>query len=199
MVKRNMRFSIRSGSASTGGGPRSFFAGMNPIGLQMARHMIVLAVGLAITMPAISAYSLLDEYYARGALLLTYLFAGLLIALSYAPRISARGGIWMRRIALGLSLSLVTLGTLLLMNGGLDRLPAHDVKSNVLEKRITGGRARQRHIFISSWRPGVSREDLLVRSPVYERAVVGKTVTVKVHPGYLGWPWYTDVSSEEDA
>jgi hypothetical protein len=34
--------------------------------------MIVLVAGLAITMPAIHAYSLLDEFYAMGAFLLIY-------------------------------------------------------------------------------------------------------------------------------
>lgn len=160
--------------------------------------MIVLVVGLAITMPAIYAYSLLDEFYAMGALLLIYIFAGLAMTLSFAPNVGARGSKWLRRIAFGLSISLVTLGILLLMNGGLDRFPTNDVTATVLEKRIGGLRKRQYHIYVSSLRPGIGREDLKVGSSVFERAAVGKIVTVKLHPGYLGLPWYADVSPEGD-
>ena len=60
--------------------------------------MIVWVVGLAITMPAIHAYSLLDEFYAMGALLLIYTFAGLAMTLSFAPNVGARGSKWLRRI-----------------------------------------------------------------------------------------------------
>ena len=158
--------------------------------------MIVLMVGLAVTMPTIYAYSLLDEFYAMGAFLLVYIFAGLATALSFAQNVGPRGSKWLRRIAFGLSLSLATLGILLLMNGGLDRYPTNDVTATVLQKKISGGRARQYHLYVSSWRTGISREDLKVRSPVFERAAEGKTVTVKVHPGYLGLPWYADVSPE---
>ena len=160
--------------------------------------MIVLAAGLAITMPAIYAYSLLDEFYAMGALFLIYIFAGLAMTLSFAQSAGARGSKWLRRIAFGLSLSLVTLGIALLMNGGLDHFPANDVTATVLEKRVGGGRARQHHIYVSSLRPGIGREDLKVGSSIFDRAAIGKIVIVRLHPGYLGLPWYADVFPEGD-
>jgi hypothetical protein len=52
--------------------------------------MIVLVAGLAITMPAIHAYSLLDEFYAMGAFLLIYIFAGVVMTLSFAQSAGAR-------------------------------------------------------------------------------------------------------------
>lgn len=188
-----MRRSVRSGRRSTGSGSRPL-ARWKPL----IPHMIVLVAGLAITMPAIHAYSLLDEFYAMGALFLIYILAGLVLTLSFARSAGARGSKWLRRIAFGLSLSLVTLGIALLMNGGLDRFPANDVTATVLEKKMGGGRARRYHIFVSSLRPGIDREDLKVGSSVFERAAVGKIVTVRLHPGYLGLPWYADVFPEGD-
>ncbi len=187
-----MPLSIRSGSWSTGSDPQPSLARWKPI----APHMIVLVVGLAITMPAIYAYSLLDEFYAMGAFLLIYIFASLAMGLSFAQIVGARGSKWLRRIAFGLSLSLATLGSLLLMNGWLDRYPTNDVTATILQKKITGLRARKYHLYVSSWRPGISREDLKVTSSIFGRAALGKIVTVKLHPGYLGLPWYADVSPE---
>lgn len=82
-------------------------------------------------------------------------------------------------------------------NGALDTSPVRIVKSSILRKNITSGRYSTTHHFhVASWRPGRSTEDLAVDVPLYARGSVGQAITVEVHNGLFGLPWYGRISLE---
>jgi len=87
---------------------------------------------------------------------------------------------------------------LLFLNGPLDKSPRSDVRVTVIRKEVDNGGRFGPHYYlvVSSWRPGRSSENLRVGSQVFERAIVGKSVTVELHKGYFGLPWYGSVSPE---
>jgi hypothetical protein len=93
--------------------------------------------------------------------------------------------------------AVVLLALLIAGNGALDISPARIVKSSILRKNISTGRhSTTHHFFVTSWRPGRSTEDLTVGSPLYVRASVGQAITVEVHNGLFGLPWYGKIVLE---
>jgi hypothetical protein len=95
-------------------------------------------------------------------------------------------------VALMLFVSLFTL------NPGLDKSPRSNVRATVIRKEVdnTGRFGPHYYLVVSSWRPGRNSENLRVASRIFERAVVGKSVTVELRKGYFGLPWYGNVSPE---
>jgi hypothetical protein len=94
------------------------------------------------------------------------------------------------------SLALALLALLVLLNGGLDRAPLSAVRTTVTQKSFSRRRdTTSYHLTVSSWRPGRSVEELSVGARLYNNVFVGKTITVGVHKGFFGLPWYGDVSS----
>jgi len=82
-------------------------------------------------------------------------------------------------------------------NGALDSSPVKLVRSSIIRKSITSGRhSTTHHFFVASWRPGRSTEDLAVAVPLYVRGSVGQAVTVEVHNGLFGLPWYGKIVLE---
>jgi hypothetical protein len=94
------------------------------------------------------------------------------------------------------SISLLLLSLLVLVNGWRDRSPLSAVRATVIQKTYTRGRGGTSYVVVvSSWRPGRSEEELRVGARTYNNVVVGKPVTVGVHKGAFGLPWYEYVSS----
>jgi hypothetical protein len=94
--------------------------------------------------------------------------------------------------------AVLLLALLIVGNGALDISPARIVKSSILHKNISRGRySTTHHFFVTSWRPGRSTEDLAVAVPLYVRASVGEVLTVEVHNGLFGLPWYGKIVLEE--
>lgn len=82
-------------------------------------------------------------------------------------------------------------------NGALDMSPVRLVQSSIVRKNITSGRhSTTHHLHVTSWRPGRSTEDLAVPVPLYARASVGQAITVEVHNGLFGLPWYGKIVLE---
>jgi hypothetical protein len=95
------------------------------------------------------------------------------------------------------SIALAMLALLLLLNGRLDKSPLSLVRTTVIQKKTVRHRSgTQRVLTVSSWRPGRSTESFEVGSRAFDRAVVGKAVTVELHHGYFGLPWSGNVSPE---
>jgi len=83
-------------------------------------------------------------------------------------------------------------------NGVLDMSPVKLVKTSILRKSVTSGRhSSTHHFFVASWRPGRSTEDLAVVIPLYVRAPIGQSITVEVHSGLFGLPWYGQIVLEK--
>jgi hypothetical protein len=101
----------------------------------------------------------------------------------------------LRRAFVYSSIALAMLALLLLLNGSLDRSPRRQVAATVLRKTSTRGRSATRYLLtVSSWRPGRTEEDFRVYSGTFNRVVVGQTITVEIHQGFLGLPWSGKIS-----
>jgi hypothetical protein len=95
------------------------------------------------------------------------------------------------------SLALLLLSLMVLLNGWRDRSPQSAVRATVIQKTSTRHRSTTSYrVTVTSWRSGRSVEELTVGARTYNNAVIGKPVTVGVHKGAFGLPWYGDVSSK---
>ena len=93
--------------------------------------------------------------------------------------------------------AVVLLALVIAGNGALDSSPVRLVRSSILRKSITSGRhSTTHHFFVTSWRPGRSTEDLAVAVPLYVRGSIGQAITVEVHSGLFGLPWYGEIVLE---
>jgi hypothetical protein len=102
----------------------------------------------------------------------------------------------LRTVYVCASFSLLLLSLLVLVNGWKDRSPRSAVRATVVQKISSRGRGGTSYtVIVSSWRPGRSVEELRVGVRTYNNTVVGKPVTVGVHKGAFGLPWYEFVSS----
>jgi len=145
-------------------------------------NFIPLAPGLFGGFLAYSRYPLLDgRYLLIGVVFLFFLLTGLV------PRASVFFGI-----------ALALLAVALLLNGALDRVPANEVKATVIRKAMVEGshHGTYYNVIVSSWRPGRTQEDFDVDSKVFKRIAAGKSVTVELHKGFFGVPWYSSISPE---
>lgn len=94
--------------------------------------------------------------------------------------------------------AMVSLALTIAGNGVLDMSPVKLVKTSILRKSVTSGRhSSTHHFFVTSWRPGRSTEDLAVVIPLYVRASIGQSITVEVHSGLFGLPWYGQIVLEK--
>ena len=83
-------------------------------------------------------------------------------------------------------------------NGLLDLSPVKLIKTSILRKSVASGRhSSTHHFFVSSWRPGRTTEDLAVVIPLYVRASIRQSITVEVHNGLFGLPWYGQIVLEK--
>jgi hypothetical protein len=153
-------------------------------------HTLLLVPGVFVTLGALSVYPLLDSRQAMAFLLSGFLLPFAALIVSIMRKREGHDAKILRKIYVCASLVLVLFGLFLFANGKLDGSPARSVQATVLEKILFRGRVTQTRLYVSSARPGRSREDLLVSSGVFDRAVVGKAVTVELHDGYFGLSWY---------
>jgi len=102
----------------------------------------------------------------------------------------------LRTVYICASFSLLLLSLLVLVNGWQDKSPLSAVRATVIQKTSYRGRGGTSYsVIVSSWRPGRSVEELRVAVRTYNNTVVGKPVTIGVHKGAFGLPWYEYVSS----
>jgi hypothetical protein len=102
----------------------------------------------------------------------------------------------LRTVYVCASFSLLLLSLLVFVNGWQDRSPLSAVRATVIQKTSTRGRGgTSYYVIVTSWRPGRSVEELTVGARTYNNVAVGKPVTVGVHKGAFGLPWYEYVSS----
>jgi len=161
-------------------------------------HTLLLIPGVFVTLRALSVYPLLDSRIAMGILLSGFLLPFALLIVSIVRNRDGTDAEALRAIYVCASIALVLLGLALFANGGLDASPPTGVQATVLDKFIMRGRygASQHRLFVSSARPGRDREDLNVTADVYDRAAIGKAVTLELHKGYFGFSWYGRIVPE---
>jgi hypothetical protein len=85
------------------------------------------------------------------------------------------------------------LALLVASNGVLDRSSVRLVKSSILRTSRPTRRYAGLKLFVASWRPGKSTENLWAGVPVSITASPGDSISVEVHEGFFGLPWYGNV------
>jgi len=89
---------------------------------------------------------------------------------------------------------LLLMSAVVLINGALDRSPATNIRTWVIDKSITGGKSGATYtVFVSSWRPGRAKERLVVSRERYYMLPLGGSVMVQMHKGSFGLPWHGEV------
>jgi len=158
-------------------------------------YILLLMPGTFVSLHAQAVYRPLDPRLPMAFILCGFTLPVMLQLLSFLrPTDDAER--W-RRVYVYSGVVLVLIAVLLFLNGGLDSSPSNEVRPTVIRKAIVGARyGNQYYVTVSSWRPGRSVENLNVRSDVFERAVVGKTVVVELHKGFFGLPWIRSVLPE---
>jgi hypothetical protein len=158
---------------------------------------LLLAPGVLVGLAAYVIYPLLDgvSLIAFGLLVLCTPFV--LQLLSIIRKRLADDVPRLRTAYFYSSLALLVLAMLPLLNGWLDRSPASQVRTTVLWKTETHRKGSTGYrLTVSSWRPGHNKEEFVVGSHTYNNTFVGKTITVEMHQGFFGLPWYESVSSK---
>jgi hypothetical protein len=154
--------------------------------------------GVMLSLLAQGLYHPLDARVPMGLMLSLFLFPVALQMLSFLrKRPSQNVGRW-RALYICSSLALLLLALLLCLNGGMDGSPLNRVRATVIRKAVirSGKGSTRYNLTVSSWQPGKNQENLNVGRSLFDRVVVGKTVTVEVHKGFFSLPWLGSISPE---
>lgn len=160
-------------------------------------YFLLLIPALFIAMMPLGIYPPLDTRLPLGFIICAFLLSAVPRLVSFVQRKQGGTlGLW-RGVATCSGLSLPLIGLLLFLNGRLDKSPRTEVRATVIQKIApVGYREAQYTLIVDSWRPGKSLQDLNVGSRVFERAVVGRSVTVELRNGVLGIPWVESISPD---
>jgi hypothetical protein len=154
--------------------------------------------GVILSMVSQIFYHPLDARVPMGLMLSLFLAPVALQMLSFLRRRPSENvGPW-GWVYICSSFALLLLALLLFLNGGLDSSPLNRVRTSVIRKAaISGTKGGTRYnLTVSSWRPGTSVENFSVARSVFDRTVVGKTITVELHKGFFGLPWFERILPE---
>ena len=72
----------------------------------------------------------------------------------------------------------------------LDRSAPHVFQSEVLQKRISGGRSTTWYVRLAPWGPRDQPAEVSVHSSFYSSVQPGQIVCVYLYPGALKIPWF---------
>lgn len=92
----------------------------------------------------------------------------------------------------------LVLALFLFLNGALDRSPTTEVRSVVTRKSASHGRGGPTYYLTvsPSWRPSRSNERLRVTGTTFGSVQTGDPVTIDLHAGACGLPWFSRVSRQ---
>ncbi len=178
--------------ADSGGG-----TGAPGVDARKVLYFLLLIPALMIALMPLGVYPPLDVRLPMGSIVGAFLLSAIPQLVSIAQRQAGNGAGWWRRVSICSGVALPLLGVLLFLNGKLDKSSPHEVSATVIRKSAPiGYRQAQYHLGVTSWRPGRRIEDLNVGGRVFERAVVGKRVTVELHEGFFGVTWCGKISPQ---
>ncbi|HVB36754.1 MAG TPA: hypothetical protein VND42_05895 [Candidatus Acidoferrales bacterium] len=87
------------------------------------------------------------------------------------------------------------LGTLLFINGALDRSPPQNFQATVVSRFAMPGLLPMHQLIVTSWRDTGGLERIAVTRQDFDLFHNGDTVEVRVQPGLVGIPWLFGVYS----
>lgn len=97
------------------------------------------------------------------------------------------------------AITMVVFAAFFFANGALDRFPPVQISSRVMTKTIVTGKGVSYRLVVSpSWR-GRDDEHLQVTRAIFLSVQVGDTVTIDVHHGAIGIPWFSNVKAASSA
>jgi len=98
-----------------------------------------------------------------------------------------------KRVQVCTGIAVWSLLAIVVCNGALDRSLA-PTQTIVEARQVKQGRYSKHYsLVVDSWRPGRDTEKLTVDAATYQEAIPNNVVTVDVHQGFFGWPWYSSV------
>jgi hypothetical protein len=166
------------------------------LGKAINKRTYFLLAGLVGLIAGDFAYRPLDRDW---ILLLGLALFFLPVVAQIASRVRKRGTLDADRLKKTYSVCAVLLAglaALTFFNGAADRSPAERIQTTVLHLYSYRGRSSSYRVIVPSWRSGRSEESLYVRPRTFSRLRVGGPVTVEVHGGLVGLPWYRLASPE---
>lgn len=160
-------------------------------------YFLLMMPGVFFCLMAMSIYPPLDSRLPMGVMLSLFLWpVALHVVIWVLKPVSAAAAPWKTVYACA-SGALVVFCLFLFLNGRLDRSPLNQITTTVIRKSVyRGRRGTSYHLAVTSWRPGKTAEHFGVREDVFDRAVVGRTATIELHPGFFGLPWHGSISPE---
>jgi len=193
-VSLNLELKPGTGSLPTGG-PGSPALSRKDVERILRVSLVLLFVGLFGVLVSCWMYKPLDGSPIYITTLCLFLLPLILYFVSALRKRAATQVYSLRRIFFGSATLLIGLTGLLVANGALDRAPPQRVQSVVLRKYISRGRRSTTYqLDVRSWRSGRSDEHLQVGSRTYSALSEGQRVSIELHPGYAGVPWYGRVA-----
>ncbi len=160
-------------------------------------YFFLLIPALFIAQMPLGIYPPLDTRLPMGLIIGLFLLSAIPRLTNIVQRRPGGNVGWWRTVSTCAGLLLPLIGILVFLNGKLDTSPRSEVRTTIIRKIAPAGyRQAQSIVVVSSWRPGRSEEALNVNSRVFERARVGKAVTIELRQGRFALPWVAVVSPE---
>jgi hypothetical protein len=75
-------------------------------------------------------------------------------------------------------------------NALLDHSPASAVRSQIIDKHVSSGKATTYHFRLAPWGPVTEPSDVSVPHDLYDRLQPGNPVCIQLHSGALDMPWF---------
>ena len=159
-------------------------------------YFLLLIPALFIAQMPLGIYPPLDTRLPMGLTIGAFLLSAIPRLVNILQRRQGGNVGWLS-ISTCAGLLLPLIGIAVLLNGKLDTSPPSEVRTTVIRKIGPAGyRHAQYIVVVSSWRPGRSEEVLNTNPGVFDRARVGRAVTIELRQGHFALPWVAKVSPE---
>jgi hypothetical protein len=164
----------------------------------LKKYSYVLLAGLFGTFAGAHYYPLLDSERLMAWTVCVFFLPMIAHVIVSVRKRLALDASWLRTLYLWSGGALLLLASCTIANGALDKLPVQQVRTAVIRKTISmGRRSTTRTLRVPSWRPGRDEERLEVSRATYQGLSVGEPISVEVHPGFFGMPWYGHIAPTE--
>jgi hypothetical protein len=160
-------------------------------------YFLLLIPALFVAQMPLGIYPPLDTRLPMGLIICSFLLSAIPRLMNIKQRPVSDNVQWWKVVSTVAGLLLPLIGIMVFLNGKLDTSPRGEVRTAVIRKIAPAGYRRAQYIVVvSSWRPGRSEEVLNVNSRVFERARVGRAITIEMRQGRFGLPWVANVAPE---
>ncbi|MBC9914764.1 hypothetical protein [Chitinophaga varians] len=125
-----------------------------------------------------------------ATLVIVIVFASWVVFASRHMKITMGNKIW-GVISFLIFFTPAVFGSIVYLNTFFDHSPRQLFETTVYDKRISRGRSTSYYLVVLPWGPVSSKVSISVGKKKYEAAHINDVVTMELHDGALGIPWYT--------